>query len=75
MAHYLGIDPTTSESKPSGCAVLTKTDSARLWTGTLEPSFDMQVFQGIVVYGGDRNLRMGNAGEVHRFFCCKALSQ
>ena len=22
MAHYLGIDPTTSESKPSGCAVL-----------------------------------------------------
>lgn len=56
----------------SECSLVTDTGSARLWTSTLNPSFDARLSEGIVVFGGDNIARQGNLTELHSFFCCKA---
>ena len=45
MASYLGIDPATSESKPSGCAVLDGS-AALVYVGMAEAVGDPQ--EGVI---------------------------
>ena len=61
-----------TDHRDSQCDLKTDDGRTRLWTGTVDPSFDRQVVESLVVYSGNNFLSIANAGELHGFFCCRS---
>ena len=54
----------------SDCSEKTDDGATRLWSGTVEPLFDQEVLQSLVVYRGDNFLSIADVGELHPYYCC-----